>query len=94
MSEIQVRGPKGCAKTLSFDGKSYSANKQGIFSVPSESWEHLQRHGFKVDGQEEEVVTETDEERAAREAAEAEAAQRTAEEEAAKAAAANGGAQS
>lgn len=89
MSGITVRGPKGCAKTLSHDGKTYTANKQGVFSVPSEAWEHLQRHGFKVDGQEEEPETETEEQRAAREAAEAEAAAKAAEE-AAKAA---GGAQ-
>lgn len=99
MSDIQIRGPKGCGKTLSFAGDSYAADKKGVFSVPSEAWEQLQRHGFKVEGQPDDPV-ETDEERAAREAAEAEAAKaaqeaaeaeaRAAAEAAAKAAAGGG----
>lgn len=50
MSDIKVRGPKGCAKTLSFGGESYSSDKKGYFTVPFEAWEQLQRHGFVVDG--------------------------------------------
>lgn len=88
MSDITMRGPKGCANTLSFGGQSYSA-KKGLFTVPAEAAEHLKRHGFTVDGEE---VAEIDEQRAAREAAEAEAAEaervaREAEETAAREAA-------
>lgn len=47
MSEIKVRGPKGCAKTISHAGKTYEADKRGVFSVPRDFAEHLQRHGFE-----------------------------------------------
>jgi len=86
MSNIKVRGPKGCATTLSFAGKEYKADKKGLFAVPYEALEHLRLHGFAVDGDPE--AEETDEERAAREAAEKEA-----EAAAAAKAAADGGAQ-
>jgi len=72
MSNIKIRGPKGCGATLSFAGKEYKADKKGLFTVPYEALEHLRLHGFSVDGDPE--PEETDEERAAREAAEAEAA--------------------
>ena len=80
MSDIKVRGPKGCAKTLSFDGQTYTAGKQSVFTVPYEAWDHLQRHGFSIDGQDE-SETETEEHRVAREAAEAEAATKAGSEQ-------------
>lgn len=46
--EIQMRGPQGCAPTISHGGKTISADKRGIFSVPREAIEDLVRHGFKV----------------------------------------------
>lgn len=53
MSDVQVRGPKGCAKTLSFGGETFTADKKGIFTVPIEAAEHLRRHGFSVEGEDE-----------------------------------------
>jgi len=94
MSNVPVRGPQGCAKTLSFGGETITANKRGVFLVPAEAAEHLKRHVFVIDGEE---PAETDEERQAREQAEAEEAARAAKEaEAARVAAeaaANGGKQ-
>ncbi len=60
MSDIKVRGPKGCAKTLSFSGESYSVDKRGLFTVPYEAWEQLQRHGFVVDGADDEAASAVD----------------------------------
>jgi hypothetical protein len=51
MSDIKVRGPKGCADTLSHAGQSYQADKKGIFTVPVEAHEHLLRHGFVAVGE-------------------------------------------
>ena len=50
MDTITLRGPKGCAGTLSFGGETYTGTKKGIFIVPTEAAEQLQRHGFVVDG--------------------------------------------
>lgn len=50
MSYIKVRGPEGCADTLSFDGQSYQADKKGVFTVPVEAHAHLIRHGFTAIG--------------------------------------------
>lgn len=47
MSEIKVRGPEGCGKTLSFGGETYTADKKGFFNVPSEAAEALRLHGFR-----------------------------------------------
>ncbi len=49
MSDIQVRGPKDCATTLSHNGETYTA-KKGIFTVPEAIFEHLHHHGFKAVG--------------------------------------------
>lgn len=54
MSDAQMRGPKGCAKTLSFGGQTYTAQK-GIFTVPVEAVAHLKYQGFTVDGTEDAV---------------------------------------
>jgi hypothetical protein len=51
MSDIKVRGPKGCANTLSFGGAEYQADKKGIFTVPVEAHESLLRHGFIAVGE-------------------------------------------
>lgn len=96
MSDIKIRGPEGCGKTLSYGGQTFTADKKGFFSVPSEAAEALKLHGFRSSTDPDDG--ETDEQRAAREAAEAEAAAaaeaaRKAEEEAATAAAAAAGKQ-
>ncbi|MDE1907445.1 MAG: hypothetical protein KGH75_13455 [Rhodospirillales bacterium] len=51
MSDIKMRGPKGCADTLSHAGESYAADKKGIFTVPVEAYESLSRHGFIAVGE-------------------------------------------
>jgi len=61
MSNVPVRGPKGCADTLSFDGQSYAADKKGVFTVPVEAHAHLLRHGFEAIGDAKpEIVGEAD----------------------------------
>lgn len=47
---VPMRGPKGCAATLSHAGQAYEADKSGIFSVPVHAVEVLKRHGFRVVG--------------------------------------------
>ena len=47
MSDLKLRGPRGCADTLNFGGKDYVAEK-GVFTVPQEAHAHLSRHGFVV----------------------------------------------
>lgn len=47
MSEIKVRGPEGCGKTISYGGETFTADKKGFFSVPSEAAEALKLHGFR-----------------------------------------------
>ena len=51
MSDIKMRGPKGCADTLSHAGESYSADKKGVFTVPVDAYESLLRHGFVAVGE-------------------------------------------
>lgn len=51
MSDIKMRGPEGCADSLSFGGQSYAVGKRGIFTVPVEAYEHLTRHGFVAVGE-------------------------------------------
>ncbi|KZC23539.1 hypothetical protein RHOFW104T7_13130 [Rhodanobacter thiooxydans] len=85
MSDIKMRGPEGCANTLSFGGESFAA-KKGVFTVPVEAFEHLKRHGFVAIGQpktEEELAEEERQRVAAEEAArlEAEEAARVAAEQ-------------
>lgn len=48
MNEVKMRGPKGCADTLHHGGKVHSADRRGVFSVPEDAVEALQRHGFHV----------------------------------------------
>lgn len=61
MSDIKMRGPKGCADTLSFDGQPYAADKKGVFTVPVEAHAHLLRHGFEAIGdQKPEIAGEAD----------------------------------
>jgi len=50
MNEIKMRGPKGCAETLSHGGVDYTADKKGVFTVPVDAYEVLVRHGFKAVG--------------------------------------------
>ena len=45
---IPMRGPKDCAPTLSHGGKTITADKFGVFAVPVEAVETLQRQGFRV----------------------------------------------
>ena len=45
---IPMRGPTGCAPTLSHEGKTYAADKLGLFAVPIEAVEILVRHGFRI----------------------------------------------
>ena len=45
---IRMRGPQGCAPTLSLEGREIRADKGGIFTVPEGAREALERHGFKV----------------------------------------------
>lgn len=47
---VPMRGPKGCAATLSHAGQAYEADKNGLFSVPEHAVESLKRHGFRVVG--------------------------------------------
>lgn len=51
MSDIKMRGPEGCADTLSHDGKTYSVGRKGVFTVPFEAYELLTRHGFVAVGE-------------------------------------------
>lgn len=86
MSDIKMRGPEGCANTLSFGGETFTA-KKGVFTVPVEAFEHLKRHGFTAIGQpktDEELAEEERQRAAAEEAArpEAEKAERAAAEQA------------
>ncbi len=46
-STIRMRGPQGCAPTLSLEGREIRAEK-GVFVVPASARETLERHGFKV----------------------------------------------
>ena len=46
-STIRMRGPQGCATTLSLEGREIRSDK-GIFTVPESARETLERHGFKV----------------------------------------------
>lgn len=45
---IRMRGPQGCAPTLSLEGREIRADKGGIFSIPLHALETFLRHGFKV----------------------------------------------
>ncbi len=49
-SGVPMRGPKGCATTLSHAGRVYEADKTGAFTVPEHAVESLKRHGFRVVG--------------------------------------------
>lgn len=85
MSDIKMRGPEGCANTLSFGGETFTA-KKGVFTIPVEAFEHLRRHGFTAIGQpktDEELAEEERQRAAAEEAArlEAEEAARVAAEQ-------------
>lgn len=48
MGEIKMRGPKGCADSLSYGGRNFSADKRGVFTVPESAREELERHGFQA----------------------------------------------
>ncbi|MGH2506576.1 MAG: hypothetical protein ACRDHZ_04035 [Ktedonobacteraceae bacterium] len=43
----KLKGPKNSAPSLSFGGIRYEADAAGVFEVPDEAVETLQRHGFK-----------------------------------------------
>ena len=45
---VPMRGPKDAAPTVSHDGKTISADKNGVFAMPLEAVETFLRHGFKV----------------------------------------------
>ena len=51
MSDIKMRGPEGCAASLSHDGQTYTADRKGVFTVPVEAYESLVRHGFTAIGE-------------------------------------------
>lgn len=48
MSDIKMRGPRGCADSLSYGGRTFMADKRGAFTVPESAREELARHGFQV----------------------------------------------
>lgn len=50
MSDIKMRGPEGCADSLSFADQPYTADKKGVFTVPVEAYESLVLHGFTAIG--------------------------------------------
>ena len=60
MSEIKIRGPEGCGKTLSYGGETFTADKKGFFSVPSEAAEALKLHGFRSETDPDDQVPSTE----------------------------------
>ena len=57
MSDIKMRGPKGCADTLSHAGETFTADKKGVFTVPVSAHEFLILHGFVAVGDQPSEVT-------------------------------------
>ncbi len=47
-STVPMRAPKNAASTISHGGKTITADKFGIFTVPAEAVETLLRHGFQL----------------------------------------------
>lgn len=47
LAMAKLKGPKNSAPSLSFGGIRYEADAAGVFEVPDEAVETLQRHGFK-----------------------------------------------
>lgn len=45
--EVKIKGPKGCAPTLSWHGRSFEADKRGVFTVPEEAVVVFEAHGFE-----------------------------------------------
>lgn len=44
---MKIKGPKGCAESLSWRGKEYRADKRGVFDVPDDAVKELSHHGFE-----------------------------------------------
>lgn len=45
--EVKIKGPKGCADSLSWRGQPFEADKRGVFAVPEEAAAELAVHGFE-----------------------------------------------
>lgn len=45
--EVRIKGPKGCAASLSWRGARFEADKHGVFTVPEQAADELAAHGFE-----------------------------------------------
>ena len=46
MDYIKVQGPSGCSSSLSWNGQTYNADADAIFTVPIDAYSNLVEAGF------------------------------------------------